>query len=97
MLFDKHRRFLVDGVVAPIRDFGVDCPHAFLLARTLRNTQRRFRLAIPLLRLEFSATAIRRERLQAKVVTTLEPAALQSLIEPEEYLELDGLSDQAWR
>lgn len=29
--------------------------------------------------------------------TTLELAALQSLIEPEEYLELDGLSDQAWR
>ncbi len=30
-------------------------------------------------------------------ITTLELAALQSLIEPEEYLELDGLSDQAWR
>lgn len=29
--------------------------------------------------------------------TTLELAALQSLIEPEEFLELDGLSDQAWR
>jgi hypothetical protein len=29
--------------------------------------------------------------------TTLELAALQSLIEPEEYFELDGLSDQAWR
>lgn len=29
--------------------------------------------------------------------TTLELAALQSLIEPEEHLELDGLSDQAWR
>lgn len=29
--------------------------------------------------------------------TTLELAALQSLIEPEEYLELDGLSDTAWR
>ncbi len=29
--------------------------------------------------------------------TTLELAALQSLIEPEERLELDGLSDQAWR
>jgi site-specific DNA-cytosine methylase len=29
--------------------------------------------------------------------TTLELAALQSLIEPEEYLDLDGLSDQAWR
>ena len=29
--------------------------------------------------------------------TTLELAALQSLIEPEEYLELDGLNDQAWR
>lgn len=29
--------------------------------------------------------------------TTLELAALQSLIDPEEYLELDGLSDQAWR
>lgn len=29
--------------------------------------------------------------------TTLELAALQSLIEPEEKLELDGLSDQAWR
>ena len=29
--------------------------------------------------------------------TTLELAALPSLIEPEEYLELDGLSDQAWR
>lgn len=29
--------------------------------------------------------------------TTLELAALQSLVEPEEYLELDGLSDQAWR
>lgn len=29
--------------------------------------------------------------------TTLELAALQSLIEPEEYLELDGLSDEAWR
>lgn len=29
--------------------------------------------------------------------TTLELAVLQSLVEPEEYLELDGLSDQAWR
>lgn len=29
--------------------------------------------------------------------TTLELAALQSLIEPEEYLELDGLSDSDWR
>jgi site-specific DNA-cytosine methylase len=29
--------------------------------------------------------------------TTFEMAALQSLVEPEEWLELDGLSDQAWR
>lgn len=29
--------------------------------------------------------------------TTLELAALQSLVEPEEWFELDGLSDQAWR
>lgn len=29
--------------------------------------------------------------------TTLELAALQSLIDPEEQIELDGLSDQAWR
>lgn len=29
--------------------------------------------------------------------TTLELAALQSIIEPEEFLELEGLSDQAWR
>ncbi|WP_322089972.1 DNA cytosine methyltransferase [Burkholderia cenocepacia] len=29
--------------------------------------------------------------------TTLELAVLQSLVEPEEQLELDGLSDQAWR
>lgn len=29
--------------------------------------------------------------------TTLEMAALQSLVDPEEQLELDGLSDQAWR
>jgi site-specific DNA-cytosine methylase len=29
--------------------------------------------------------------------TTLELAAIQSLIEPEEYLELYGLSDQSWR
>jgi site-specific DNA-cytosine methylase len=29
--------------------------------------------------------------------TTLELAALQSLIDPEDYIELDGLSDQAWR
>ncbi len=29
--------------------------------------------------------------------TTLELAALQSLVEPEEQLELDGLSDEAWR
>lgn len=29
--------------------------------------------------------------------TTLELAALQSLVDPEETLELDGLSDQAWR
>lgn len=29
--------------------------------------------------------------------TTLELAALQSLVEPDEYLELDGLSDSAWR
>ncbi|UUW74415.1 DNA cytosine methyltransferase [Pseudomonas oryzihabitans] len=28
--------------------------------------------------------------------TTLEKAALQSLVDPEEQLELDGLSDQAW-
>lgn len=29
--------------------------------------------------------------------TTLELAALQSLVDPEEQLQLDGLSDQAWR
>lgn len=29
--------------------------------------------------------------------TTLELACPQSLVEPEEYLELDGLSDQGWR
>lgn len=29
--------------------------------------------------------------------TTLELAALQGLLDPEDYLELDGLSDQAWR
>lgn len=29
--------------------------------------------------------------------TTLELAALQSLVDPEEYLELDGLSDSDWR
>lgn len=29
--------------------------------------------------------------------TTLELAALQSLVEPEEWLELDGLNDSAWR
>lgn len=29
--------------------------------------------------------------------TTLELASLQSLVDPEEMLELDGLSDQAWR
>ncbi|MDU8545710.1 MULTISPECIES: DNA cytosine methyltransferase [Pseudomonas] len=29
--------------------------------------------------------------------TTFEMAALQSLVDPEEQLELDGLSDQAWR
>lgn len=29
--------------------------------------------------------------------TTLELAALQSLVDPEEVLELDGTSDQAWR
>ncbi|GAB4368152.1 MAG: hypothetical protein Kow00114_27240 [Kiloniellaceae bacterium] len=29
--------------------------------------------------------------------TTLELAALQSLVDPEEVLELDGLSDSAWR
>ncbi|MEI9995124.1 MAG: DNA cytosine methyltransferase [Rhizomicrobium sp.] len=30
-------------------------------------------------------------------LTTLELAALQSLVDPEEFLELDGLSDSAWR
>ncbi len=29
--------------------------------------------------------------------TTMELACLQFLVEPEEYLELDGLSDQGWR
>ncbi|MDP3636999.1 MAG: DNA cytosine methyltransferase, partial [Azonexus sp.] len=29
--------------------------------------------------------------------TTLELAALQSLVDPEEYLELDGLNDSDWR
>ncbi|GAV36298.1 hypothetical protein ROTAS13_03985 [Roseomonas sp. TAS13] len=29
--------------------------------------------------------------------STLELAALQSLVEPEDYLELDGLSDADWR
>jgi site-specific DNA-cytosine methylase len=29
--------------------------------------------------------------------TTLELAALQSLVDPEEFLELDGLSDSSWR
>ena len=30
-------------------------------------------------------------------LTTLELAALQSLVDPEEHLELEGLSDSAWR
>jgi len=30
-------------------------------------------------------------------ITTLEMAVLQSLVDPEEFLELDGLSDSAWR
>jgi site-specific DNA-cytosine methylase len=30
-------------------------------------------------------------------LTTLELASLQSLVDPEEFLELDGLSDSAWR
>lgn len=30
-------------------------------------------------------------------LTTLELAALQSLIDPEEFIELDGLSDSGWR
>ena len=29
--------------------------------------------------------------------TTLELASLQSLVDPEDWLELDGLSDSAWR
>jgi site-specific DNA-cytosine methylase len=29
--------------------------------------------------------------------TTLELAAIQTIVDPEEFLELDGLSDQAWR
>lgn len=29
--------------------------------------------------------------------TTLELACIQSLVDPEEFLELDGLNDQAWR
>ena len=29
--------------------------------------------------------------------TTLELAALQGLVDPEEHLELEGLSDSAWR
>ncbi|HMG49920.1 MAG TPA: hypothetical protein VK597_04950 [Inquilinus sp.] len=29
--------------------------------------------------------------------TTLELAAIQGLIEPEEHLQLDGMSDSAWR
>jgi hypothetical protein len=29
--------------------------------------------------------------------TTLELAALQSLVDPDEHLELEGLSDSAWR
>ena len=29
--------------------------------------------------------------------TTLELAALQSLVDPEEHLELEGLSDASWR
>ena len=47
------------------------------------------------------------ERLIARIIaedgtwhrpfTTLELAALQGLVEPEEHLELDGLSDSAWR
>jgi hypothetical protein len=47
------------------------------------------------------------ERLIARIVsedntwhrpfTTLELAALQGLVTPEEHLELDGLSDSAWR
>lgn len=48
-----------------------------------------------------------RDKLVARIVsedgtwhrpfTTLELAALQSLVDPEEQLELDGLSDSAWR
>ena len=36
-------------------------------------------------------------RMPHRPFTTLEMAALQSLVDPEEMLELDGLSDQAWR
>ena len=49
----------------------------------------------------------KREQLVAKIIaedgtwhrpfTTLELAALQSLVDPEAQLELDGLSDSAWR
>ncbi|VWB21922.1 C-5 cytosine-specific DNA methylase [Burkholderia lata] len=33
--------------------------------------------------------------MQHRPFTTLELAVLQALVEPEEHLELDGLSDQA--
>ncbi|MGJ7524569.1 DNA methyltransferase [Variovorax sp. GB1P17] len=36
-------------------------------------------------------------RHRAPPFTTFELAALQSLVEPEEHFELEGLSDQAWR
>lgn len=43
-------------------------------------------------------TAIRaRDGTWHRPFTTLELAALQSLVDPEEQLELDGLSDSAWR
>ena len=54
-------------------------------------------LRLPDLTSQLVCMIIARDGTWHRPFTTLELAALQSLIDPEEYLELEGLSDSAWR
>ncbi|CUA96978.1 DNA cytosine methyltransferase [Thiomonas bhubaneswarensis] len=46
---------------------------------------------------KLAARIVAEDRTWHRPFTTLELAALQSLVDPEEWLELEGLSDSAWR
>lgn len=65
--------------------------------RSCEDTEETPRIEVPADNERLVARIISEDNTWHRPFTTLELAALQSLIEPEEYLELEGSSDSAWR